>query len=644
MSTETLRAWRDARNALRYLCQGGDPPPPAQAVGSGLANATLVITHNEVCHQHGTGILVRRLFGHAPAVVHVRGQSHYGSNAFGAAEYVVPPLAHEASRSRFALHGALAEQLRPHDIRRQVCIPFDAHDVQLALAAHDLFGGPFCLYFMDDQNVHGSGIPDGLMQEALRRADLVLTISPEMRDAYESKFGVKCWILPPTIDDSLVPPPAAARLLARGLLVGNIWGEEYLDQLLACLGPSGLGLDWFCNGSPNFERHSPEDIQRGGLWLRQYLPEQDLVRRSAVYPFAVVLGGCPESLHAMRWLSAFSLPSRLVFLAGCCGIPILALGSAGTPVANFVERFEIGVVARPEAGSLREAAARLAEPAAQERFRANARALRPLFRVEGIDEWLWNSTAAGSPVDDRFERAFARRPDNFTPWLEPPVSEDVFWQFHDVHLAVRRLKHLGFAPRFVVDVGCSTGVWSHSIRPLFPDAHFVLVDPLLAHYRRLNAWYFETNPDFDTVETALGDEPKRIEIHVSDDLYGTSILPPTDARTYHRLEVPLRTLDDVMAERPWSGDGLLKIDVQSAEHLVLAGGRRCLSRFEFVILELTLDEVGVGKTFLEMQLLMNSLGYDYHDDAGGWRCPRTGRLVQKDVVFRRRAAAVEGGA
>jgi hypothetical protein len=59
---------------------------------------------------------------------------------------------------------------------------------------------------------------------------------------------------------------------------------------------------------------------------------------------------------------------------------------------------------------------------------------------------------------------------------------------------------------------------------------------------------------------------------------------------------------------------------------------------------LTLDEVGVGKTFLEMQLLMNSLGYDYHDDAGGWRCPRTGRLVQKDVVFRRRAAAVEGGA
>ena len=88
----------------------------------------------------------------------------------------------------------------------------------------------------------------------------------------------------------------------------------------------------------------------------------------------------------------------------------------------------------------------------------------------------------------------------------------------------------------------------------------------------------------------------------------------------------------------WQGSTLLKIDVQFAEHLVLAGGKEFIqSNVDALILELTIQrEHPDAKTYREMLDLVDDLGYQLVDETDGWRSPRNGILEQKDSIFVRR--------
>jgi len=104
------------------------------------------------------------------------------------------------------------------------------------------------------------------------------------------------------------------------------------------------------------------------------------------------------------------------------------------------------------------------------------------------------------------------------------------------------------------------------------------------------------------------------------------------------VEAPVTTLDNIVRKHGLTGSGIVKIDVQFAEHLVIAGARELLrDQADVVVLELTLQGVPEGsKTFLEMLQLMDELGFSYWDDAGQWRERNRGVLEQKDAVFIRK--------
>jgi hypothetical protein len=79
---------------------------------------------------------------------------------------------------------------------------------------------------------------------------------------------------------------------------------------------------------------------------------------------------------------------------------------------------------------------------------------------------------------------------------------------------------------------------------------------------------------------------------------------------------------------------LLKIDVQFAEHLVLAGAKELLPQVDAILVELSLFRyASQAKLFHEMCDLIRTLGFRYFEDVGGWRSPITGIQLQKDVLF-----------
>lgn len=42
----------------------------------------------------------------------------------------------------------------------------------------------------------------------------------------------------------------------------------------------------------------------------------------------------------------------------------------------------------------------------------------------------------------------------------------------------RKLKKAGFSPNLIVDVGAAKGHWTKSVMDIYPDANFLMIDPL----------------------------------------------------------------------------------------------------------------------------------------------------------------------
>jgi FkbM family methyltransferase len=166
----------------------------------------------------------------------------------------------------------------------------------------------------------------------------------------------------------------------------------------------------------------------------------------------------------------------------------------------------------------------------------------------------------------------------------------------------------------------------------------VLCDPLFSRYDRLNV-----RSGFKLIETAIGDREGHVDIKISTNLYGSSLICRDDAaEEAEMITVPITTVDALFREQKLQGRGLLKADVQFAEHMVINGALRTLASIDCVILELTMKKIHPeAKTFLEMCNRMRELGFEAFDVVGHWRAPSTGLLEQLDVAFISRRLARE---
>jgi hypothetical protein len=151
------------------------------------------------------------------------------------------------------------------------------------------------------------------------------------------------------------------------------------------------------------------------------------------------------------------------------------------------------------------------------------------------------------------------------------------------------------------------------------------------------------HPDFATIAAAASDQPGEAVLNVSADLYSSSLLDgPEESpdRSWEKVQVPIRTLDEISSSCSIKGRGILKIDVQMAEHLVLDGATHFLEQIDVICIELSLNRFAPScKTLFEMMTKLHELGFQYFDTAGSWRQSRSGRMIQQDSIFMRASFA-----
>ena len=111
----------------------------------------------------------------------------------------------------------------------------------------------------------------------------------------------------------------------------------------------------------------------------------------------------------------------------------------------------------------------------------------------------------------------------------------------------------------------------------------------------------------------------------------------------YEINVQTCKLDDLMQPLSVSGKEqvLLKIDVQGAERLVLAGAKRALGdQVVGVKLEMSVAPLYEGQApWLELHAFLEGMGFRLWDIEPGFRDARSGRLLQFDGVYFRDARA-----
>ncbi len=589
-------------------------------------DGTVLVTSREVNGWHEAGSVLQRLLGGVPDLLSVytaenpTGRGLVGSRAARISAAGSPPA---------ELYRRLLSLFSGSCIRRVVCVPAGPDELRVGLALKELCGAKLCVYVVGD-GAHP--LPEDLLGEALARADLRLATSPEMRDRLQSQFRLRVYLLPPMVPPEWIatkPAVPAPELLAgrRGVVVGPLRPAEF-GRLALVAAAAGLAVDWYRGDPAGRSERTPASLQ--GLHVRSWLPDAALVPLLRHYPYVIVPSGSTAAgeTDANRW----HLPSLLPLLSAAGNLPAVVLSDGPTAASAFVERLGVGVVTSYDGEALRAAVEDVTSR--QESLRAAAAAAAPAFSAAGAADGLFDALERGAPPVPELEGWSSQDPTEVSIYVPEPVPAEVFRDFAEIYRSMKRLRAGGYAPNFVADVGASTGIWSKTVRLVFPDARYLLFEPLYGEYVVRYPYLRTAAPVGEVVPVALGDRDGEVDFLALDNLYGSSALPPAGGHGARTVRVRMATLDGVATERGVRGRGVLKLDVQGAEHLVLAGAKAFIGQVDVLVVELSLAQLAEGALgFREMHDLIAGLGFTYHDDVGEWRDPADGTLLQKDCVF-----------
>ena len=375
-----------------------------QSTGELGRSVDVIVTAAEVNYRHGTGALVRTMFGSGEGALSIRSLDYYdGEHSFG--EWAIK-LVHGDS-DRCAIRERVRRVLGNFEPRRVFCIPYHADEISTALAIHEVFGAPIAAHIMDDGNVLADLIPDDLMREFLERSSVRFAISDPMRAAYEAKFGLRFSICPPMAPARLVNQVPVKAGSGAGVMVGNVWSSRWSDLLRTTIRESGRKIDWY-GSRQRAMGASEDDLARDGIVCCGLIPEDELAERLREYSYAIVPTGMLEEDDERSAISQLSLPSRIVFTLATSGTPMIVVGSPETAAAKFVVDMGVGVCCEYDATSFKRAVKRVSFGREQLRLRERAAELAPRFSSAGAADWLWAAAEQGVPPDDRFDAMMRR--------------------------------------------------------------------------------------------------------------------------------------------------------------------------------------------------------------------------------------------
>lgn len=202
--------------------------------------------------------------------------------------------------------------------------------------------------------------------------------------------------------------------------------------------------------------------------------------------------------------------------------------------------------------------------------------------------------------------------------------------------SLRQIRRAGFVPATVIDVGAAVGSFTRTCSATFPEAHYLLIEPLEEYVPSLTKVAKDIHRATYELAVAAAHETA-VTLNVHHDLVGSSLYREVEEGTGVNgvpRKVRSVTLDRLVEERQAGPPYFIKIDVQGAELDVLAGAGTVLENTDLVLLEVSLFQFFEGgPIFCDVLEFMKSKGFVPYDILGQQYRPLDGALSQVDIAF-----------
>jgi FkbM family methyltransferase len=194
------------------------------------------------------------------------------------------------------------------------------------------------------------------------------------------------------------------------------------------------------------------------------------------------------------------------------------------------------------------------------------------------------------------------------------------------------LKHRGYVPRVVYDVGAADGSWTRQAMTYWPESTYVCFEPLAERKKDLDALQASRPSQILIEACGVGDADGELAMGVTDFLWDSSFAySGSSART-----VPVRRLDSLIATGT-PMPSFIKIDVQGFEKRVLDGGQAAMRHADLILMECTFFAFCEDMRTLDVTIAYMSandfIPYEFVDYL---RRPLDGAMGQCDILFIRK--------
>lgn len=183
----------------------------------------------------------------------------------------------------------------------------------------------------------------------------------------------------------------------------------------------------------------------------------------------------------------------------------------------------------------------------------------------------------------------------------------------------------------IVDVGAAQGTWAEKANQFWPNADYLLIEPL----RERNSFLEKVKIENITIlNCVLGSEDTEIDFNVSDDLDGSGVYG--EAIGGEIRKIPQSSLDTIIANQGLENkkDVLLKLDTHGFEIPIFEGALKTFPNISVIIVEVYGFFVSPhSKLCWEIAEYLNDKGYRLFDIVDILRREKDNAFWQADFVF-----------
>lgn len=211
------------------------------------------------------------------------------------------------------------------------------------------------------------------------------------------------------------------------------------------------------------------------------------------------------------------------------------------------------------------------------------------------------------------------------------IGGNAYYRNTQMMQGLDRCKKRGIEVNTIIDVGAAAGSWSLSASEFWPEANYILFEPLTERKAELEQLAAKKS-NIHFVPAAAGKEKGQVSFNISSDLDGSGVIENAKGSNIRTVEVT--SIDDEVQKLNLNGPFIVKLDTHGFEKPIIEGCSETISYISLFIIECYGFYIAKNSLlFWEMCRYMDAKGFRLIDIVDILYRPKDDSFWQCDAFF-----------